>query len=101
MLDQPPRIHNITFASEGDDLEEARQSAAAVGEDDSGWAPHYSKHASMWIAVLIIGVLSLIVIPGLVLGIVTRQVQWAIALSGAIATMVGVFAGLYYHNNRG
>lgn len=42
----------------------------------------------------------MIVVPGLVLGFVTGQVQWGIALSGAIGTIVGVFAGLYYHHNK-
>ncbi|KAJ0124226.1 hypothetical protein J7T55_005564 [Diaporthe amygdali] len=48
-------------------------------------------------AMLIIGALILIVVPGLVLGFATGQVQWGIALSGAISTVVGVFAGLCYH----
>lgn len=42
----------------------------------------------------------MVVVPGLVLGLATRQVQWSIALSGAIATVVSLFAGLYYYQNK-
>lgn len=41
--------------------------------------------------------MSLIVVPGLVLGIVTKEMPAAIALSSAIATVVGLYAGLYYY----
>lgn len=53
----------------------------------------------MWMSALIVG-LSLIVVPGLILGIVTGQLLWGIALSGAIATVVSFFTGLYYHLNK-
>lgn len=46
---------------------------------------------------LIIGVLTLIVTPGLVMGIMTGQLSLGIALSADIATVVSFFAGLDYH----
>lgn len=51
-------------------------------------------------AVLIVGALVLVVVPGLVLGVVAKQIPWSIALSGAIATVVSFFAGLYYYHNN-
>lgn len=52
------------------------------------------------ILVLTIGVFSLIVAPGLVVGIVAKEITVGIALSGAIATVVSVFAGFYYYRNK-
>lgn len=49
---------------------------------------------------LLWGVLSIILVPGLILGFVTRQVEWGIALSSAIGTIVGVFAGLYFYHKK-
>lgn len=63
-----------------------------------GEAAIRSQHTRMWIA-LIFGILSLIVVPGLVLGVVTGQLPWGIALCGAMATVVSFFASLYYHHN--
>lgn len=54
----------------------------------------------MWMVLLVLVVLSLIVVPGLVLGIVTKEIPVGIALSGAIATVTSVFAGVYYYNNK-
>jgi hypothetical protein len=51
-------------------------------------------------AALIAGVLSLIVLPGLVVGFVTRQMSWGIELSGAVAPIVIFLAGLYYRCNK-
>lgn len=50
--------------------------------------------------VVVIGAKLLIVVPGLILGFATGQVQWGIALSSALATVVGIFAGLHYHYRR-
>ncbi|KAH8768264.1 hypothetical protein F5883DRAFT_70172 [Diaporthe sp. PMI_573] len=55
------------------------------------------KRTWMWLALLIVGVLFLVVVPGLVLGVMTGQLPWGIALSGAVATVASFFAGLYYH----
>jgi hypothetical protein len=52
------------------------------------------------VPLLIVGVLCLIVVPSLVLGIVRGQLLWGIALSGAIATVASLIAGLYYHLNK-
>lgn len=49
-------------------------------------------HSKMWMAARIIGVLFLIVVPGLVLGVMTGQLPWGIALSGAIATVLSLLA---------
>lgn len=51
-------------------------------------------------ALVIVGVLALIVTPGLILGLVTGQLSWGIALSGAIATIVSFLAGIYYHISK-
>jgi len=52
------------------------------------------------ISVLAVVVLSLIVVPGVVLGVLMEQVQMGIALSGAVATVVGIFAGFYYYSKK-
>lgn len=58
------------------------------------------KRNWMWVAALVFGVLSLIVLPGLIVGIMTRQMSWGVELSGAIAPIVSLLAGLYYHHNK-
>lgn len=58
-----------------------------------------SKCTKMWMAAVVLGVLSLIMVPGLVIGIVTKDVRVGIALSGAIATVASLCAGLYYYHN--
>lgn len=51
-------------------------------------------------ALIVVGVLLLVVVPGLTLGLVTGEIEWGIALSGAVVSVVGVFVGLYYHNRK-
>lgn len=51
--------------------------------------------------ILSVGLLSLIVVPGLVLGVMTKQLPWGIALCGLIATVVSFFASFYYHLDKG
>jgi archaellum biogenesis protein FlaJ (TadC family) len=59
-----------------------------------------SRHKWAWTAALISGVLSLIVVPGLVVGVMTRQMSWGIEFSGAIAPIVIFLAGISYHRNK-
>lgn len=56
---------------------------------------YHSFHALMRIVVRFVGPLSLIVVPGLLLGVVTGQLPWGIALCGAIATVLSFFVGLH------
>lgn len=49
---------------------------------------------------LIVGGLSLIVLPGIVLGLLMKQVLMGIAISGTIATVIGTFAGFYFHMSK-
>lgn len=85
----------------------------APREDDDQHPPHqppgetenvtatataaHPNHAKMWM-VLIPGVLSLIVVPGVVLGLVTKEKLAGIGLSGAIGTVAGVIAALYHYH---
>lgn len=62
--------------------------------------PTRSKLSGTRVVLLIVGALFLVVAPGLVLGVAAKQIPWGIALSGAIATMVSFFAGLYYYHNK-
>lgn len=59
-----------------------------------------SNRVWVWVTVLVLGVLSLVVVPGLVVGIITGQIPWGIALAGATATILSFLAGLYYHHNK-
>lgn len=96
-LGHHPNNHNNPVTSEADEPREAGQ-PAPDREQSSDEAPVTpSKRTWMWLAVLIVGLLSLVVVPGLVLGVVTGQLPWGVALSGTIATVVSFFAGLYYH----
>lgn len=49
---------------------------------------------------LFVGVLFLIVVPGLVLGIMMKEVPTGIALSGTLATVANFVAGFYYYHNK-
>lgn len=59
-----------------------------------------SKLTSTRIYILLVGTFSLILVPGVVLGVLSGQVVLGIALSSAIATVMGTFAGYYYHYSR-
>lgn len=61
-----------------------------------------SKLTILGAAVLLVAVLALIVTPGVVLGLLMQQAMMGIALSGAITTVIGTFAGFYYfHSKKG
>lgn len=92
-------FHNDPSTLEAGDSEEAVQSPADR-EHGSNKAVRVHSNLKTRIVVLITIALSLVVIPGLVLGIATKQIPWGIALSGAIATVVSFFAGLYYYHNK-
>lgn len=49
---------------------------------------------------LIGGVVSLIVLPGIILGVLMKQTMAGIALSSAITALANLFAGLYYYINK-
>lgn len=81
-------------------MEEARQ-AGTSGQHVFNEAPSTrSKREKLWKAVLILGILFLVIVPGLVIGIVTKEIPVGIALSGAIATVTSLFAGIYYYYNK-
>lgn len=63
------------------------------------WRPFRSKLIIAG-AILVLGVLPLIVLPGVIVGALTGQILMGIALSSAVATVVGVFAGCYYYIKR-
>lgn len=87
------------------DLESAHPPLQGQEAEDGGHGPtratlNRSKLATTRLMVLIVAVLSLTVVPGLVLGVVTKQIPVGIALAGASATVVSVFAGIYYYHNK-
>lgn len=49
---------------------------------------------------LVGGVVSLIVLPGIILGVLMKQTMAGIALSSAITALANLFAGLYYYLNK-
>lgn len=104
MLEQRPHNHSNSgsLLSEADAsaFEEARQPTPHEDSSSDNVSIARSKRAWMWITILIVGVLSLVVVPGLLVGIITGQIPWGIALAGAIATIVSFFAGLYYHCSK-
>lgn len=56
-------------------------------------------HAKL-VKALVGGVVSLIVLPGIILGVLLKQVMAGSALSSAITALVSLFAGLYYYLNK-
>lgn len=92
-------LHSNLSASEAGNSEEAGQSPVDGECYSSKAVPSHSKLKTR-IIVLIVASLSLIMVPGFVLGIATRQISWGIVLSSAIATIGSFFAGLYYNHNR-
>lgn len=93
----PLHCHNNLSNSEIGDLEEARQVEPGEGHGSNEAAPGRTKAI---MAVLILGGLSLIVVPGLVLGIVVKEIRVGITLSGVIATVVSLLAGLHYYYHK-
>lgn len=75
---------------------------SANTEDGNNVTSKTRKKFTMTSMILLsVGILSTIMVPGVVLGIVVKQAPMGIALCGAIAMVVGVFAGFYYfHNNK-
>lgn len=49
---------------------------------------------------LVGGVVSLIMLPGIILGVLMKQTMAGIALSSAITALANLFAGLYYYINK-
>lgn len=49
---------------------------------------------------LVGGVLSLIVLPGVIIGVMMKEMIAGIAFSTAIIALINLFAGLYYYLNR-
>lgn len=116
---QPPNVQENTTANQESrnsprspsrdsfpDLEAAPSSSAVVDNDvpEREHSPETSRPFRSRLltagAVLILGVLPLIVLPGVIMGALTGQILMGIALSSAVATVVGVFAGCYYYINR-
>lgn len=86
--------------SEYYDAETASQPASDEGNRSERALPTSSRRVKMWVAILIVGVTSLIVVPGLILGVVTKQLPWGIALCGLIATVISFYASFYYHLDK-
>lgn len=96
----PFRSHNNPSHSEIIRMEEGRQ-AGTSGQHGFNEGPSAcSEREKMWNAMLILGILFLVIIPGLVIGIITKEIPVGIALSGAIATVTSLFAGIYYYYNK-
>lgn len=49
---------------------------------------------------LVGGVLSLIVLPGIIFGVLMKETTAGIELSSAITALISFFAGLYYYLNK-
>lgn len=96
----PLQCNTNSFTSEADSSAATRQPPVDAERGFNEEFPIRSKLTRTRLALLVAGALFMLVVPGLVLGLATRQVQWSIALSGAIATVVSLFAGLYYYQNK-
>lgn len=92
-------LHDQTnsFAREANNPEDASESST-LRDDHSTLAQ--SKRSWTSVVRLPVTLLLLIMAPGLIVGIVTRQVAWGIDISGAFASSVVFFGGLYYHRNK-
>lgn len=90
--ESPPRttVHNDNNHSppEADNMEETSQTAASREHECIGKAAFISLF------------LFLIFLPGLNLGLATKRIEWAIAVSGAVTPAFVFFGGLYYNHNR-
>ncbi|KAG6358789.1 hypothetical protein INS49_012308 [Diaporthe citri] len=86
-LDPPLLSNNNSFTPEAHSSGAARQLPADGDIGSSRELTIRSRPTVKRIAVLIVAALSLVVVPGLVLGVATKQIPWGIALSGAIATV--------------
>ncbi|KAG8169776.1 hypothetical protein KVR01_000521 [Diaporthe batatas] len=99
-----PRSYDTSSGSEiiHNAIPNAGQHAAMVTiEDGSEEAPLDRPGRSWtWVAVLIFIVLLTIMLLGLIVGVVTKQVAWGIATSGAVAPVVVFFGGLFYHRSK-
>lgn len=103
MLAQPAYDPNPLAAAQNDqndDQQPVHQPPADLENGTHEEATAHSKGMNMWIVLLIFGVMCLTMVPGLLLGIITKQIPWGIAVSGAIATVASFFSGLYYYHNK-
>lgn len=74
-----------------------RAPAAPNGERGPGRAAVFRAKL---VKALVGGVVSLIVLPGITLGVLMKQTMAGIALSSAITALANLFAGLYYYLNK-
>lgn len=72
---------------------------ATGGQQGPNRARIQFKLSSARMTVLVVGVLAFIVVPGLVLGVVTKDMAVGIALSAAIATVASFLAALYHYKH--
>lgn len=92
----PDENHNSPAAEEDGDPFEDIENGFTIERSHTR-----SKCTKMCMAMLALGALFLVMIPGIVLGITTNELPLGIEFSGAIATVASLFAGLYhYHNTR-
>lgn len=102
-LDSPmPTLHNDPPSSSTCDSPIGNRDPPAVeerGPDEVLFVqPKIRKAVILILAVIILVV---IIAPGVVLGVLMEQVEMGIALAGAVATVIGIFAGFYYYSNKG
>lgn len=97
-----PRIHDnhhLALQSAGSGL--LGQQTVDGGQRSNSTLILRPKLHKTWAAMLILGGLSSIVVPGVVLGLLMKQVLMGIALSGVIATVIGIFTGVYFQMEKG
>lgn len=88
-MDMSPNHNNHTDPETGNSVGTDR-SVQGQGHDDAH--PRYRKLTWKAWSAFIVGLLLAIIVPGLIVGIVTKQVAWGIATSGPVAA-VGVSLG--------
>lgn len=91
---QSDENHNSAVAEEDGDPFADIENGSVIRRDSAR-----SNSTKMCMVMLALGSLSLVIIPGLVLGIVTSEMPVGIELCGAIATVASLFSGLYYYHN--
>lgn len=94
------RNHTNPLAQEADNPNDAIQLDSLRDDHSEETGLAHSKRSWTWVVRLSVVLLLLIAAPGLVIGIVTRQVAWGIAISGTFAPAVVFFGGLYYHHKK-
>ncbi|KAK2615961.1 hypothetical protein N8I77_002682 [Diaporthe amygdali] len=94
-----PHLHDTRPVSETSVSGVPHPEATDVEQGPNRADPIRSKLTRTWLAALSIGALLLIAVPGVVVGVLTKQVAAGVGLSSVITEVIGTFAGVYYHHS--